>query len=84
MRARAAATVLAAAVAAGPACGGGGGDEGLASEPVPADPDAVIRADGTPLEQGKSQRALTVTLPVGEYEFVCDIHPAMTGEMVAG
>jgi plastocyanin len=33
------------AVAAGAACGGGDGDEGLASEPVPADPDVVIRAE---------------------------------------
>jgi plastocyanin len=38
----------------------------------------------TPLEQGDSQQALTVTLPAGECEFVCDIHPAMTGEIVAG
>jgi plastocyanin len=125
MRARAAAIVLATAVAAGAACGRGGDDDGLASEPVPADPDVVIRAEAmafdpdavevpagepvtlvidnrddgvnhnlhvegapepnrTPLEQGESQQALTVTLRAGEYEFVCDIHPAMTGEIVAG
>lgn len=37
----------------------------------------------TPLEQGPSQQALTVTLDPGEYEYVCDIHPDMTGSMTA-
>jgi plastocyanin len=37
----------------------------------------------TPLELGPSQQALTVTLPAGTYGFVCDIHPGMTGTVVA-
>ncbi|MFO7281148.1 MAG: cupredoxin domain-containing protein [Thermoanaerobacterales bacterium] len=39
--------------------------------------------DRTPLELGPSQQALTVTLPAGTYGFVCDIHPGMTGTVVA-
>jgi plastocyanin len=40
-------------------------------------------ADKTALERGPSQQALIVTLDVGEYEFVCDIHPDMTGSLLA-
>jgi plastocyanin len=119
-----AAVALAAAVTCA-ACGGGGDGEGVVSEPVPPDPDVVIRAEDmafepdevavpagepvtvvidnrdegvdhnldvegapgpheTPLEPGPSRQALTLTLPAGSYEFVCDIHPGMTGRMVAG
>jgi plastocyanin len=37
----------------------------------------------TRLKQGVSQQALTVTLDPGEHDFVCDIHPNMTGTMLA-
>ncbi|HEX6419107.1 MAG TPA: cupredoxin domain-containing protein [Acidimicrobiales bacterium] len=117
------ASVLLAAAGALAACGDDGG-AAAPSEPVPADPDAVVvaedmafdpehlavpagepvtividnRDDGvnhnihirdapepnrTDLEAGVSQQALTVTLPAGDYEFVCDIHPNMAGTVTA-
>jgi plastocyanin len=39
--------------------------------------------NATRLVQGPSQQALTVTLEEGSYDFVCDIHPNMNGEVIA-
>ncbi len=36
---------------------------------------------GTELEAGPIVQELEVTLPAGEYEYVCDIHPNMVGTL---
>jgi plastocyanin len=35
----------------------------------------------TPLEAGPSQQELAVTVEVGTYEYLCDIHPNMLGTL---
>ena len=37
----------------------------------------------TELEAGPVVQTLTVNLPEGEYEYICDLHPAMVGTIVA-
>ena len=35
----------------------------------------------TPLEAGPVIQRLTVNLPAGDYDYVCDLHEAMTGTL---
>ena len=56
MRGRAGAALLIVALVGGPACGGGD-DEGLASEPVPDDPDVVIVAEAMAFDPDEVQVA---------------------------
>ncbi len=38
----------------------------------------------TPLSVGPSTHQLEVALPRGTYEYVCDVHPAMVGQLRVG
>jgi plastocyanin len=38
----------------------------------------------TPLAAGPATQHLEVALPVGTYRYVCDVHPAMVGELRIG